>query len=371
MSHTFTSITHSIMDDISALGTHDPVLIYIGVGTFAGLMSHRINDNDKQERFLEPQNYHQYPPFIRHLKKTIPNLNLYTILIDPMQENPPHMIRDGKYTGEEFYQEKQDTYVTYDDKFRVYVLRKNVTIREAHQRWHANEGVIDITSDLIELNKFCMKNHVSMFYHDFSGRDVKSVAEYFDPQLGKHVDTIVYGFGARADFGCYFDLTAGHSSYPYIIKQKPKRHSLSFFNMYKYINTGEYYKLEMDKEKYGNQNLINAQLDEYKKALAEEFRSYSLSVLRMFHRLINGLSTDINEYFLNRIKSSHRGEFEYLYRLQNYHVLFEKLIDYYSIEMDIYSKIKNFDVSGKEIIQILISGENPYNWASELRTFDL
>ena len=43
---------------------------------------------------LEPQNYHQYPPFLQHLKNKIVDLNLFIVLIDPMQEQPPYMVAD-------------------------------------------------------------------------------------------------------------------------------------------------------------------------------------------------------------------------------------------------------------------------------------
>jgi len=373
MSHTLTSISHSIFADISAnVPPHEPVLIYIGIGTFAGLMTLRNDQHGNSTiRVLESENYHQYPPFIRHLKQTVPNLHLYIILIDPMQENPPYMITDRKYTHTEFYEESPDKYNSFDNLTQIYVLRKNVTISKAYSdRFRADE-FIDITPDLEMLNDFCMTTNVSMIYHDFSGRDVKSVAECFDRQLGANVDTIVYGFGARADFGCYFDLNAPYSSYPYILENNNGRNTLKFFNIYKYINTRKYYLLESDRQLYENQNLIDAQIKEFTNLIRDEMRNYSLGVLRMVYRLINGLSADINEYFTSRIRMSQREQIRRLYENQQYDKLFESLIDYYAIDLDIYCKIKNFDLSGKEIIQFIISNPDPYKWASGLHDFGI
>jgi hypothetical protein len=376
MSHTFTSFTsivHSIIADISAnVPPREPVLIYIGIGTFAGLMTFRNDEHGKSTiRVLESENYHQYPPFIRHLKQTVPNLHLYIILIDPMQENPPHMIRDREYTHTEFYEESPDKYNSFDNNTQIYVLRKNVTISKAYSdRFRADE-FIDITPDLEMLNDFCMEQNVSLLYHDFSGRDVKSVAESFDRQLGVNVDTIVYGFGARADFGCYFDLNAPYSSYPYILEKSQIRYSLKFFNIYKYINTGKYYLLDSERQLYENQNMVDAQIKEFTNLIRDEIRNYSLSVLRMVYRLINGLSSDINEYFTFRIRSSHREQIRQLYENREYEKLFDALIDYYALDLDIYCKIKNFDLSGKEIIQFLISNPDPYKWASGLFDFGI
>jgi hypothetical protein len=100
-------------------------------------------------------------------------------------------------------------------------------------------------------------------------------------------------------------------------------------------------------------------------------RNYSLGVLRMVYRLINGLSADINEYFTSRIRMSQREQIRRLYENQQYDKLFESLIDYYAIDLDIYCKIKNFDLSGKEIIQFIISNPDPYKWASGLHDFGI
>lgn len=373
MSHTFTSTIHSIFADISEnVPPGEPVLIYIGIGTFAGLMTFR-NDQDGNPtiRVLESENYHQYPPFIRHLKQTVPNLHLYIILVDPMQENPPHMIRDQEYTQETFYEECPDKYNSYDNLTQIYVLRKSVTISRAYTDRFMSKEYIDITHDLEMLNEFCMEHNVSMIYHDYSGRDVKSVAECFDKQLGEHVDHIVYGFGARADFGCYFDLNAPHSSYPYVLENDRGHNSLKFFNIYKYINSGKYYLLETERQLYENQNMVNAQITEFTNLIRDEMRNYSLSVLRMIHRLITGLSADINERFTIRIRATHREMIRQLYDNQEYQKLFETLIDYYSIDLDIYCKIKNFDLSGKDILQFLISNPDPYKWASGLSEFGI
>ena len=371
MSHTFTSIVHSIIADASAnIPPNDPVLIYIGVGTFAGLMTFRNDQNGNPTiKFLESENYHQYPPFIRHLKQTVPNLHLYIILIDPMQENPPHMIRDREYTHEEFYEESPDKFNSFDNMTQIYVLRKGVNISKAYNHRYRVDEYIDITYDLQILNEFCMEQQISLIYHDYSGRDVKSVAECFDKDLGEHVDHIVYGFGARADFGCYFDLNASYSYYPYILENNRGRNSLKLFNIYKYINSGKYYLLETERQLYENQNMVNAQITEFTNLIRDEMRNYSLSVLRMIYRLINGLSADINEYFTNRIRETHRDTVCQMYHNQEYSKLFNTLIDYYAIDLDIYCKIKNFDLSGKEMMQFLISNPDPYKWASGLYEF--
>ena len=119
---TLYSIIKNIEEDILDIPENAPILIYIGVGTFAGLIT--IDNNNL--RILEDCNYHQYPSFIRNMKNEIPNLHLYIILIDPIQENPPYMITD-KRIQEDFYQtDNEDKFKSIDNRITTYVLRKTV-----------------------------------------------------------------------------------------------------------------------------------------------------------------------------------------------------------------------------------------------------
>jgi hypothetical protein len=117
--------------------------------------------------------------------------------------------------------------------------------------------------------------------------------------------------------------------------------------------------------------LVNAQITQFTILIRDEMRNYSLSVLRMIFRLNSGLSADINAYFTNRIRATHRAMIRQLYDNQEYEKLFDTLIDYYAIDLDIYCKIKNFDVSGKEIILFIISNPDPYKWTSGLSDFGI
>ena len=56
----FSTIINNIKNKINNIPINEPIYIYIGIGTYAGL----INNNSG---ILEPQNYHQYPPFLQNL----------------------------------------------------------------------------------------------------------------------------------------------------------------------------------------------------------------------------------------------------------------------------------------------------------------
>ena len=369
MSQTFETIIQNIKDDISDIPERDPVLIYIGVGTYAGLMT----IGEDETRFLEPKNYHQYPPFIKELKKMIPNLRVSIVLIDPMQENPPYMVNDRKYTEDEFYEESIDKYVSYDEKIHLYVLRQSVTIGEIYPS-HL-DSCVNITDALHDLNQFCIQNDISLLYHDFTGRNMKMFAEYFDSSLDENIDRIVYGFGGRADFGCYFDLTSPVARYPVFLERGVKRYFLRFLNLQKFIKSREFYKID---EYLHFENLtlfekesIREQLNEFIRQIKSNVLNVMIYSLRMIYRLEKGVDTDFNEEFFMRFDERTCHEFIELYRTRQFSRLFRALLEFYSEELDIYARLKNFDVNGYEMLQIITTNPDPYKWCDELKQFSL
>lgn len=369
MSHTFNSIILNIKENISDIPARDPVLIYIGVGTYAGLMT----TAEDGTRFLEPKNYHQYPPFLKELKETIPNLHLQIVLIDPIQENPPYMITDKNYTREEFYETRPDSFISYDGYINLHILRQPVTIGELFPC--SIESCMNIADGLHELNQFCIKNEISLFFHDYTGRNMKLIAEYFDRTLREHIDKIVYGFGARADFGCYFDLTAPVSRYPFYIERGTSRYFLRFVNLYKFINSRQFYQIEENIHgknlSQPNQLILKEHIDEFTRTLKINVLNNMIYSLRMIYRLDKGNGVDFNEKFFSRFEERVCEEFTALYRAKQFSKLFQVLLEFYSNEMDIYARLQNFDVSGYEILQIITSNPDPYKWCNELKQFSL
>jgi hypothetical protein len=370
MSNTLNSIIQNIKDNISDIPSKDPVLIYIGVGTFAGLMTTAKDVT----RFLEPMNYHQYPPFLKELKHTIPNLHLQIVLIDPMQENPPYMVSDMNYTKDEFYEETENNFQSYDGMINLYVLRQSVTIGKIFQ--HSIDTCVDISNELHDLNRFCIQSDISLLYHDYTGRNMKMIAEYFDETLGENIDKIVYGFGARADFGCYFDLTQLFARYPFHIERGNVRYFLRFMNLYKFIKSGQFNKIqEINQEKnkggmsHQERMIIREHLDEFFRTIKTNVLNNTMYSLRMVYLVDKGLIQDLHSNFFSRFEPRIMQEFTTLYETKQYSRLFEALLKYYSDEMDIYAKLQHFDVSGYEMLKIITSNPDPYKWCDELKQF--
>jgi hypothetical protein len=364
---TFNSIIKDIQLDIQDIPNNAPVLIYIGVGTFAGLLT---MDNNNQ-RVLQDCNYHQFPSFIRNMKREIANLHLYIILIDPIQENPPYMITD-KRLQEEFYQtETEDKFKTIDNRITTYVLRKCVTMNAYMYNIH-DDKLLNITEDLEYLHHMCIKNTYSLLYHDYSGRPVNCLAEYFDVKLNKYLDRIVYGFNSRQDTGCYFDLNS--SSMAYRLKNNRQRVSIKFYNIFKYLQTKKIYKIDSTVDNYGDnfKNIILNQRQLTIDNICIDLNSHGLATMRVIHKKINGDDElIIHDYHFNYIKGKIKEEILEALKYKDYNKIYSILIDYFSKYCQIICCLKNYDLNGEELLQIITSNPNPYLWVSEMKKYGI
>ena len=370
MYNTLTEIIQDIHSEVKIRSPYfptSPVLIYMGVGTFAGLIKH--DENNKI--ILEAENYHQYPPFIRHLKETIDDLKVFIILIDPNQENPPYMTRDENL-NENFTPLDQDKFISEDERLTVYVFRKCVTA-DAYPRIYDGENVINITKDLEYLHRLCIENVYSFLCHDYSGRQIKYLAESFDSSLGIYLDRIIYGFNYREDTGCYFDLTGPSAFIPFRIKSNRERKSLKFFNIYKYLTTGKFFKIEMAKEKFQPfQEMIDIQKVKIIENICEDFKNHHLATLRVIHKKMNGdLEIEIHDYHFHLIPDDKKLQILDLVRYKAFHNIFDILVKHYSKDFDKISRLKGFDLSGHDLFRLIISNPNPYLWVDELQKFVL
>jgi len=355
-------IINTITEKINTIPLNEPVFLYIGVGASAGLRDEHGN--------LELKNYHQYPPFLQHLANLVPNLHTFIILIDPYQENPPYMVKDKNLILNND-NENIECYAL--DNLAVYTLRQGIYTDPYEQR----HDYLNITAQLRQLNIFSIENNITMLYHDFSGRKNALLAEYFDEELGEHLDHIVYGLSAREDHGCYFDLTDERSYFPFKFSSLNKQRILiKLFNIFKFTTLYESIKEELAAEVKNYppymHNMITNQKEQIIKEIKSELRNDILSNLRIIARLITGAEKveDItNVYFFNALPELEKKEALILYHENMFPELFDYLIYYYGKKLDIVSKIKEMDISGREILEFVIHGAEPYDWYKNLDNF--
>ncbi len=345
------NILNTIFEQINNIPLHHPVFIYTGVGTAAGLIN-------RETGILEAKNYHQYPPFLQNLKNTIVNLHLFIILIDPCQEEPPYLTND-------LFLKKEN--------ITIFTLKENV-YTEPYQVCGLN-----ITEHLRALNRFAIKHNITTLYHDFSGRRVGLLAEYFDKEINEHLDHVVYGMSAREDHGCIFDLTDISSYFPFRLcpsdNNQNKRAMLKLFNIFKYLVQ------DTIKEKLSNdmilyppymQEMIHLQKTQIIKTIKHDLKNHMLSVLRIVTRLISGASTPDefpHTYFFNFLPIVKYDRCNTLFNEHKYTDLFNYLMDIFGKEIDIISRLNQMDLNGWEILNFIINGSNSYDWYKNIDQF--
>jgi hypothetical protein len=352
-----------------------PTLIYIGVGTAA--TNHSANQGPNLA------NYHQYPPFLQDLKNKIPKLRLYLGLIDPHQEDPPRAVQDH------FLRAEGDHFTSQDRTVSLYVWRENVytdpdenEVADAQAQAPAQAQAHNITEQLRALNYFALNQGVSLLYHDFTGRKVRLLAEYFDQELGENIDQIVYGLSTRADHGCYFDLTQPNAFFPVKIDQHtqlPHTQVLKMFNFFKYINApnrqniyaaaAQELRTTYPPETY---HFLEVQQEQISISQQAELRNNSMSMLRNIARLLkkdDEVADISNMNLFHFMGPLNRAPFIKMFETKNFSELFDSCYRYIAAQLELIAQIKNLDITGEEMLRFITADEDPYKWYNNIKYF--
>ena len=385
--HTFTNEINTLKNEIIQVANNKPVFIYIGVGTAAGM---RNADNS-----LSAENYHQFPPFLQNLYNTVPNLHLFLLLIDPGQEKPLYMAEQYEmYYAQQYethYAHTDDThYKNNDGTLQAFVWRQDV-YTDPDNNFPFN--AVNITEMLRDLNQFAKSQNASLLYHDFTGRHVGLIAEYFDQDNAGFLDQIVYGFSARENHGCYFDLTQPNAQFAVKV-QTHIRPIVKMFNYYKFIsnsinasisNSISVNKIEQEINTYPVE--MRYLIEEQKKSLLNSivfsFKTLNMTMLRHVQTNIQrARMPDIdvvddavanngymNNYIYGHLPKMQQDIYKELSRENQYELLFELLFDYCARELDIYSQLKQLDLTGVEILEFITADQDPFKWYNNINMF--
>jgi hypothetical protein len=387
----------NILLDIKAqFNLERKTVIYLGVGTSAG---YREPDGT-----LAQKNYHQYPPFLQHLKNTVPDLHLSIILIDPQQEDPPYMVKDKGLSLKDKGPDNKGPdnkgpdnknpdnkgpdnkapdnkgpdnkgpdnkaiYTSHDQTLTLYTLRE-----EVYTEPYTNTSGRDITPLLREFNQFAIENNILFIYHNFTGRDNRLLAEYFDNELKEHLDHIIYGLGMREDFGCYFDLTCEASFYPYYFDE---RGSIKLFNLYYFIVNKKLNCIQQAIRRYSihnnnNKNILAKHMDTIITIIKTELINVMLQVLRVVFRLIHG--EEIKEFdkgaltFTCMVGGKRSQCLQYLTN-KDYAFLYDFLLNEFGEKLEIIVIFKQLDITGREMLELITLDNDPFKWYNNVKLF--
>lgn len=381
---------NDIKNTIRTIPTEFPVFIYFGVGTAAGLLN--------AEQKLDDANYHQYPPFVQNLHNNFPTMRVILALIDPQQENPPYVAVHQHMQPSN----NPDHYTNQDSTLQVFVWRQDIYTAPYASDVSTNPAAYcDITSELRALNQFAIEHRVSLLYHDFTGKPVRLLAEYFENDFPHHLDQVIYGMSAREDHGCYFDLTQPNaffpirlegnlpvSAAPLIIRRLRQeaqanannndRPLLKMFNYYRSIvnNTLEKIPLEIAEYPfYMSETLISVQRDQIINEYKRQFKQTLLTLLRQIRFVL--IHPDNEEktrelqhnYVLREIPFFQRQLFIELLQAKEYQLLYDLLFDYTAAQLNIIAQIMGIDFTGEEMLKGITCDEDPYKWYNNIKLF--
>jgi hypothetical protein len=361
---------NNLKNEISNTLPEDPVFIYFAVGTVAGLRN--------TEGLLEPANYHQFPPFLQDLHNKIPNLHLFIVLVDPMQETPPYMARDFDLTS---YIGSASTatrhYTNQANNLQVFVHKQNVTMQSYIDENDNMDGLIDITETLRDLNKFAIEHHASLLYHDFTGRRTASVAEYFDNEIeNKYLDQIVYAMSAREDHGCYFDLTQLNAYFATRIEALRQRPIIKMFNMYQFILNDSFHFIQAEREKYSEemQLYIDVQQNQIVNDICVQFKNVHIAMLRQVRKLMlsppeEAAEIDPNKYLYNSFSPAHKKMCLDLLENKDYALLWDLLYNYCADKLHLYTTLAGINMTGEEMLFYMTGDPDPYKWYQSVKLY--
>jgi hypothetical protein len=355
----------NLKNEIIMIPPSSPVIIYIGVGAAASAIQNNV---------LPLENYQQFPPFLQDLHNKVHHLHTFLLLIDTYQENPP------KVTVDYHLHDQYDSQCHYrGERLQAFVYRMSVYTEPDFN--HLANG-LNITSLLSNLNQFAREKHVTLIYHDFTGRRVSLLAEYFDQENKNHLDQIVYGMSAREEHGCFFDLTKENAYFPYRIEPPSDpntRPILKLFNYYKFIMNDTYTEIDKELAKFPQtmHPLAVVQKNQIIYKVREKFKNLNLSILRQvlkFVQMSEGVGKqdqdppdeqeleDQAEYLFTDLPKIFHQLFTDLFKEKEYKLVYELLFNYTASELDIITKLKPMVMTGEELLTFITMDEDPYKW---------
>lgn len=263
-------ILDDILDHINSI-EYSHATIYVAIGSAA----HMSKVDEQGNWFIEPQHEQQFPIFLSSLKKLCPHEPIHIILIDPMLENPPFVVCNGKKEIADGWRKIENETVCefYNDatNVHVYPIRSYISYLGSC----ADESASDVMQFFSKLNGIAISRNWLVMVHDYSGFSAGMLGDFFDSVLVGHCDHIIYGIDCRSsEGGCYIDLTKPSCDFVYDIS----RSGITVFNPYNFASP-----VELMSKLYTIKSIANVD-DETKKnyAIASEQVKCFIATKRRF-----------------------------------------------------------------------------------------
>ena len=383
MTHKLESIIDSIELSIEELN-RNPMCIYIGIGTYAGL----IKTDETGQKMLDDENYHQFPPALQKLYVSNPDLHFACIYIDPALEKPVFITQDlnlrQKLFNDHEWNNDDNEFCYNNSRIKVYPFRYSIKIKNT--KYNPVNDYIDITTQIERIHKLCIDNDLLYIFHDFSGNNYFKYIEQYFISIQNHLDHIIYGFGNGYISGCYYDLRKPEAQLAFIRNKTNKRYIITTFNISNIINI--YNSLDnSEQNRISFSNFLNdtiqqypiehidiiiSQIKIYLDEFISDFRNNIFSILRYFYDLSinfhNNITVDfdINSYYFNIFDYETKMKINEIVMDKDVNI-FKKIKDIiankYKIQLEIITSKRN--ISSIEVLDIITSEPNKYEWSNK------
>jgi len=386
MADNLTSIIDSIELKIQhELPENNPICIYVGIGTYAGLT--KEVDGVK---ILEDENYHQFPPVLQKMYSDNKHMHFFCIYIDPSLENPVFITQDmilrQKLFDNNLWKKDPDEFSYQNNRINIYPFRHSIKIKNT--KYNYDNDFFDITNHIDRLNNLAITHNLLFVYHDFSGNDnIKYIEEYFMDNISNHLDHIIYGFGNGNINGCYYDFRKPESFFAYICEKHNGRDIIKIFSIQQIINMYNMLdnktKDEMSFMQYMNNiisvfpedmiDIILSQIKSYTDNFVYTFKNYIFTLLREIYdfqmKINNSIEIDIDDvnknfYVFNVIGIEYKMKMIDMCKLRDNRI-FEKTKEIistkYKIELELICSQKNH-LKSNEIVDIITDNDDKYKW---------
>jgi len=320
-------------DTLTDCYPHDPVLVYIGIGTA---------NNATQ----------QWPPFIAKLYEQFPSLHVIVLLVDPVHEQPPLAANVLRLN----YDEHGHSW----HKDRLTMLVNTNAIHSYADLNRSENSSYNVTPDLHFIVQFCISQQFTMLYHDYTGRINGDLATYMEPRIKSHMDHIIFGWGQRDRASCTIDLFESHiMQMPVWLDWTTLRPVLRWFNVFHFVynpeNLTDYWSNTSDVD-------MERQFKHFDQVCLQRLIEDVLPPLRVLRRE----PPQLQAYHLDRLCGDDVEPYRLL-KAMKYDDLAVYLYDKAVKEFDAIVKYRDWAVDGYDFFMRVTQSANPYAWANVVR----
>lgn len=329
-------------------------VVYVSIGCFAS-ETKDFYDNTEHSR------NHEYPLFLRNMRKKYGKFNLHMFLIDPMLEMPPHICQNIPESELDYSWTTKDNvkFKNKEENITVYGLKSC-----AYHR--GSEFISDNTSrDFFpffdKLNELSMRYNWTTFVFNHSGEYFSTAPLYYHQELYSHCDHIIYGyFVSRNESSCGINTATPECNFITHMYNK----KIYVFNPYYYMDNNKDFPAELEKMSHEDKKLALKQFDNtiicHKKKVIFDL----LVALRNLNK--NEEIKDYPKSVILQLFQKYKLNFD-IKDKNNYDILFDKFFDILRECIYEYLYLRYFEDTTfivEELLQQMMQEKDGYKWHS-------